>query len=281
MPIGGVGGATLGASLWPHSWQKTSRSGLSQPQVPQITRPDGTSARGRPSSSASVRVPDLELDVEPEELGDARGPGVVRGIDERAKVDDAVVQRQTDDGAPRDLGLEAERDAAVGAEGVDGPLVSVSGDSRRAAQVRRQDVAIQKVVPRLATELLQDGELVERVAVLLRELVGAPHVPGSRGAPTDAGEYDAASGSQGAGNAGGRGAHGPGGGDDLGRERDAVLDEGVAGGRRDRRLSRQDRVVGLDRDRLRPNGPRPRGTNSERRSGEDRRDASLRMAHLQ
>lgn len=42
MPTGGVGGAMRGRSLCPHSWQKTRCSGLSRPQVVQITRLNGT-----------------------------------------------------------------------------------------------------------------------------------------------------------------------------------------------------------------------------------------------
>jgi hypothetical protein len=50
-PMGGVGGATRGPNLCPHSWQKTSLLGLSHPQVPQITRSEWDIARARPSSS--------------------------------------------------------------------------------------------------------------------------------------------------------------------------------------------------------------------------------------
>jgi hypothetical protein len=47
-PMIGVGGAPpitpCAPSFWPHSWQKISVSGLSRPQVMQITPPDGTTA---------------------------------------------------------------------------------------------------------------------------------------------------------------------------------------------------------------------------------------------
>ena len=88
IPTGGVGGATRGPNLCPHSWQKTSLPGLSHPQVPQITRPEWDIAGGRPSSwplhgrfwtpgrrrlelqseTQSVGVPDFELEVEAHKL---------------------------------------------------------------------------------------------------------------------------------------------------------------------------------------------------------------------
>lgn len=55
-PIGGVGAATRGPSRCPHSWQKTRCSAFLPPQVLQITRMDGTSAKGARQAANRTRA---------------------------------------------------------------------------------------------------------------------------------------------------------------------------------------------------------------------------------
>ncbi len=147
-----------------------------------MARTDGTSrptqgqARSSTKSGASLagrrgggenRLALLEHEVEPDELRDAGVPGGARRVVEASKVKQPVRQRDPDDGAARDLRLDAETEEPGRAPRVDAPFVSVAGDAEPSAEVGLRFASRDEVVASLEPRLLEDREAIELRRVLL------------------------------------------------------------------------------------------------------------------
>src|SRR4051794_34347066 len=107
-----------------------------------MTPPDGTSrvpdrqARGHSSAHSSApredRVALFEHEIEPEELGHAGRAVGAAAVLEFLEIDQPIVEREADDGAPRDLRLDAGAQKCGRTPRVDAPFVPVARNPRSA-----------------------------------------------------------------------------------------------------------------------------------------------------
>src|SRR5689334_11231246 len=90
----------------------------------------------QPSSPRKDRVALLEDEIQTEELSDTRGTACARRVLESLKIEEAVIEGESDDRPPRDLGFDAGAKEGRRAPRVDGPLVAVARNTRPRRQIR-------------------------------------------------------------------------------------------------------------------------------------------------
>ena len=167
---------------------------------------DDLGVLGSPPRAGFCRFPDdrialLEDQIEPVHLGDAWRALRKARIREALEIEKSIRKRQANDRSPRDLVFHAAAEGCRRAPRIDRPFVAITRDADASCAVDVRDACGREIVAALRTRMLEEGEAIEFVRVLFRELVSDPEVE-RPGAPPTATDDDSAPRSEDAGDPG-------------------------------------------------------------------------------